>query len=750
VTSNSPATAPIVRELDELLLDAKVSIPRPRRGAVSRSELIDVARASDCRVIGITAPPGYGKSTLLVQWANAEDRQVGWVSLDRLDDDPGVLLTLLASAFVKASSSNQELIADVSGVGISILGRAAPRFTSVLRTSPIPFVLMLDDVHELQSSACHDVLSMVISAIPPGSQLVATSRFEQPDMPRLRASGDALEFVASDLALGATGAQQIFSEAKVSLTMEQAAELTDRTEGWPVGLYLAALIAREDSGDHKLEVSGEDRYVADYLYRESLSRLPEATQHFLRSTAVPDRFTASLCDALLEEHGAQEQLHALEGASMFLIPLDRRRDWYRYHSLFREFLLGELRRVEPEALTKLHLRAADWYESNGHPAMAVEHLLSTTERERCIHLVAKLTLSTYQAGQMSTVLRWLATLGDAAIESYPPLAVLAGWMATLSGHTQEAERWAAFIDSATFDGTPVDGTASFESSRAMLRGFMCPVDPEQMASDATLAVAQEPAWSRWRDIALGLLGEAHLLDGEDDKAASVFTESSSLREAETGNADSLVLSESELALLAMHDGRWSEAAKHLQLALDTVDEHRMHDYPPSLLAFAAAARLSVHRGDLADANRRLTQAMRARQYCTFVLPFVAVRVRLQLAQVYLALADRTTARHLLREIDDILLRRPNLGLLVDQVEKFRLILTSSTEIGATGASPLSPAELRLLPYLQTHLTIREIGERLFVSRNTVSSEVASIYRKLAVSSRSEAVEQATMIGLLGG
>jgi LuxR family maltose regulon positive regulatory protein len=283
----------------------------------------------------------------------------------------------------------------------------------------------------------------------------------------------------------------------------------------------------------------------------------------------------------------------------------------------------------------------------------------------------------------------------------------------------------------------------------MLRTFMCAAGPEQAMTDATLAVAQEPPWSVWRDQALCLYGEAHLLTGDVDRAGALFAEASAAA-ARLSNADVLVLSESELALLAMDDGRWSAVAKHLQLALVTVDEHRMHDYPTSVLAFVGAARLSVHRGDLKEANRRLTQAMRARPSCTFVLPYLAVRVRLYLAQVYLALAQRTTARHLLREIDDILLRRPALGVLVDQVSEFRRILTSSGQMGATGGSPLSPAELRLLPYLQTHLTIREIGERLYVSRNTVSSEVASIYRKLGVSSRSEAVEQATMLGLLGG
>ncbi len=176
----------------------------------------------------------------------------------------------------------------------------------------------------------------------------------------------------------------------------------------------------------------------------------------------------------------------------------------------------------------------------------------------------------------------------------------------------------------------------------------------------------------------------------------------------------------------------------------------MHDYVTSVLAFALAARLAVHRGDLKEADRQLTQAMRARPSCTFVLPWLAVRVRLQLAKVHRTIGDLATARHLLQEIDDVLLHRPALGTLVDEVAEFRRLVTASTPEGAVGGTPLTPAELRLLPYLQTHLTIREIGERLFVSRNTVSTEVGSIYRKLGVSSRGDAVAQAMKIGLLGG
>jgi LuxR family maltose regulon positive regulatory protein len=543
-------------------------------------------------------------------------------------------------------------------------------------------------------------------------------------------------------------AEQIFAQAHVSISRGAAAAVTERTEGWPAGLYLAAMIARASTGQGPT-VSGDDRFVADYLYRESLSQLPESTQQFLRRTAVLDQLCAPLCDALLDESNSQDRLRELEASNAFLIQLDRRREWYRYHALFREFLLGELHRAEPDVIMKLHLRAADWYEANGSPALALEHLLNiTTQRDRCVQLVTQLAIPTYKAGHMSTVQRWLAAIGDPAIEDFPPLAVIAGWVAALTGQTVEAQRWAALLDAAPLDPAPVEGT-SFDSARRMLRAVMCAAGPEQMMSEASTAVAQEPPWSPWRDTALYLNAEAHLLTGDVDQACALFAEASSVA-ATNSNADCLVLSESELALVAMDRGRWEEAAERLERALAVVDEHRMHDYATSVLVVAVAARHAVHRGELEQADHLIARAMRARPSCTFVMPFMAVGVRLQLAKVHLARGDVSTARHLLREIDDILLHRPDLGAQVEEVAALRGLLTSSTQAGAGSGPPLTAAELRLLPYLQTHLTLAEIGERLFVSRNTVGSEVTSIYRKLGVSSRADAVRQATAVGLLGG
>ncbi len=734
-------------ELDAVLLEAKLSIPQPRPGSVSRARLIDRARASEKRVVGITAPAGYGKSTLLAQWVEAEQRPVGWVSLDRLDDDPSALLGLLASAYGQISGQ-PGVLADVAGLGVSALGRAAPRVAAAFRTSPVSFVLILDDLHELRSAACHDVLSVVISGIPEGSQLVAASRFEQPHLPRLRASGDAVELVSSDLALDAFGAEQIFSDAKVPITPEMAAAVTARTEGWPVGLYLAASIAGDTHGDVSL-ITGDDRFVADYLYSESLAHLPEPTQQFLRRTAIVDQLCAPLCDAILGESGAQTQLAGLEATSLFLVPLDRRRGWYRYHALFREFLLGELRRVEPEIVDTLHLRAADWYESNGSLSLALEHLVNTSERERCVTLAAQLLLPTFQAGQLLTVQRWLTALGRPAIQDHPPLAALAGWFAALTGSTAEAQRWAAVVDAAAFDLPPMDGTASFESARAMLKALLCRAGPEQMAADATSAAAQEPPWSAWRAVALALSAEAQLLLADTDQATRLFTEASTAA-AQLGNVNTFILSHAELAVLAMDRGRWEEASQHLELALGTIEEHSVHDYAMSVPAFGAAARLAVHRGDRKEADRQLTQAMRARPTCTFAMPWLAVRVRLQLAKVHAAMADEGSARQLLVEIDDILAHRPALGASADEVSRLRQTLGSAAHATASAGTPLTPAELRLLPYLQTHLSFREIAARLFLSRNTIATEAGSVYRKLGVSSRSDAVQRATAIGLLGG
>ena len=600
---DAPALVTSEVELDRQLLDAKLTAPRlARRSPVSRAPLVAAARSSDRRIVAVTAPAGYGKSTLLAQWANAETRPVAWVSLDRFDDDPIALLVVLASAYGRITPGAEHLADAVRGYGGSALGRAAPLIATALRASRTPFVLMLDDLHELQDPACHDVLSVVIAGIPPGSQLVAASRAEQPHLAHSRAFGESMEITAVDLAFDATGAREVFADANLALSPEEALEVVERTEGWPVGVFLAAAIMRDGGAQ---VVSGDDRFIADYLYQEALMSLPEHQQRFLRRTAVLENLSAPLCDAVLGTDDAGVALRELAASNAFLVPLDRRREWYRYHGLFREFLLSELARVEPDLIPELRVRAASWFEEHAAPAVAVEYLLDVpSERTRAIHLVAATTLGAYQLGLLTTVQRWYRTIGDRAIEEYPPLAVFAGWITALAGQADEADRWAAVLESASYDLPPDDGSASLESARAMLRSFMCPAGPGQAMEDARLAVASEPSTSPWRDQALILLGEAHLLAGDLEQAEVAFTAGSTVASAH-GNTDGVVLSESELAVLTMDDGRWVEGAGHVQAALEAIEANGMEDYSMSVLAFAEAARLALHRGDLDEVHRQL-------------------------------------------------------------------------------------------------------------------------------------------------
>jgi LuxR family transcriptional regulator, maltose regulon positive regulatory protein len=366
-----------------------------------------------------------------------------------------------------------------------------------------------------------------------------------------------------------------------------------------------------------------------------------------------------------------------------------------------------------------------------------------------VRLVTKLAHPTCMAGQFSTLQRWLRAIGDVNIERYPPLAAQRCWGCVNTGDTTGAARWAAVVNAASFDGAPGDGSASFDSARAMLRAFMCAAGPEQMMADAAFAVAQEPPWSPWRDTAMAVLAEAHLLAGHLDQARAAFAEASRTA-AQNGNVDTIPECESQLAWLAMDRGQWQEAASRVGLALATIEHNRLQDYVTSIRAFPAAARLALHRGDRKEAHWQLARAMRIRTTATYVMPYHAVGSRLQLARVYLAIADPGTARQLLREIDDILTRRPALGTLIGEVDEFRRAVASSAAPGTADPPPLTPAELRLLPYLETHLTADMIASRLFISSHTVKTEIKAVYRKLGVSSRNDAVQKATAIGLLGG
>jgi LuxR family maltose regulon positive regulatory protein len=462
---------------------------------------------------------------------------------------------------------------------------------------------------------------------------------------------------------------------------------------------------------------------------------------------VLDELCGSLCDRTLASSGSAEALVSIEQTNRFLVPLDHRREWYRYHRLFRDLLQAELVRAEPGLVAELHRRAADWYEENGRPETAVEHVIASGDRERAAHLVCRSALPAYQSGHLTTASRWLTRFTEEEVEQHPWLAVTAGWICAYTGRPMEAVRWAAAAERGSYTGPPPDGSASIESARAFLRAAMCPNGVAALVGDAELIESAEPQWSPWRPSALVHVFFARQLSGDNEAAEAALENLIAL--VEPMNHTNMPFALTQRSLMAMDRGEWCAASADLERARALIAKLHIQEYGASAAAFAASARLAAHDQDLDAARDYLAHAMRLRPQYTWALPVLATKLRLELARVLLALADPAGARSVLREVDEILRHRPELGTLNLEIDNLRHRLNTSPG-GTAGVTSLSPAELRLLPYLQTHLTHREIGQRLYISMNTVRTHTKSIYRKLNVSTRTGAVEKARLVGLLAG
>ena len=698
-------------------------------------------------VAAVSAPAGYGKSTLMVEWVRRDPRPSAWLSLDSSIDDPTALFRLLAAALGSLFAVEPAVFDDLESPGVSVLSRVVPRLTASMLTAR-PFLLVLDDLHELEDLVCRDALNLLVDHLPSGATVAVTSRAEVwLDLARRRAHGDLLEVGPPQLAFDVDEASQLLAAAGVELERDVVRELHRRTEGWPAGLYLGALALRDTDDPAKaLEMfAGDDRFVADYLRAEILEHTPEDVRLFLTRTAVLDQLCGPLCDCVLGSSGSAATLSTLEQSNLFLLPLDRRREWYRYHGLFRDLLRAELARAEPDVVPELHRRAADWYEAGGDYEAAMGHARASGDTERAARLFGRWYLPTLFSGRLRATDRWVRQFNEDEVQRYPWLAVLAGWNCAFTGRPVEAARWADVAERSSYDGPTPDGSASFASARAQLRAAMCARGASAMMDDAEFAVSQEPAGSPRRRSALHALLWARQLTGDQEAIESAAEQW--LDAVEPYRNSGLALPLAEHSLVAITRGDWGTATADLERARACIVEWKIHEHSLAALTFVASARVAVHDGDQQSAREYLAQAMRLRVQATWAFPTFAVRFRLELARLLTAQADPAGARNLLREIDEIVRRRPGLGVLVQQVDGLRRQL-STMPAGNVGVSSLSPAELRLLPYLQTHLTHEQIGKRLYVSINTVRSQTQSIYRKLDVSSRSAAVEQARLVGLL--
>jgi LuxR family maltose regulon positive regulatory protein len=732
------------------IFESRIHVPDVRPDSVSRTALVNRLRArTSGRVVSVVAPAGYGKTTLLTQWAARDQRPFVWVTADSRDDDPVVLLRHLAAAFDLVSPLDREVLDALVSPGPSIWTAAVPRLAKAISEVSEPVVLVLDDAHLVRDRDAADAVYALAEHLPVGSVLATAARVPPPlPIASLRAAGRLLELRADDLALTRRETEALLRGAGLDLSSTQIDELACQTEGWAAALSLV-IFSLTDAAQRKgtnASTPAHDGFVAEYMETEYFSSLTADELDFLRKTAVLDHVCASLCDAALGVSDSVSKLVTLARTNLFIVPLDGSQDWYRCHRMLRDLLRRHLAERDPEATPALHDRAADWFEAHGDQESALDHASDAGDLDRVARLTTALALPVYDNGRTTTVQRWLARFDDdEMLERYPAVAAHGARVHALCGRTEEAERWLAAAESgAERPGRPA---AVVRPWIAALRATFCRDGVDQMLADAELALGALPDRSEWRPGTLLVRGAAHAFTGDHASADSDFADAA-VASDRLGQTETHLLAYAERSLLAGALGD-ADAAEALALApRDNQGGDRGTGFSTAAIHLAATARAHLRHGRWDAARAQLAKAQQLTPLLNDGLPWLAVQARLELARAYVTLRDVGAARALIAEIDEVLELRPALGSLVDDVDDLRAEIAAIPRVEPGRASGLTGAELRLLPLLATHLSFREMGSKLYVSRNTIKTQAISVYRKLGVCTRSEAVDRAGELGLI--
>src|SRR3954447_18906024 len=519
-------------------LESRLRPPPRRPGPVQRTALLNRLRVvPGPPVVVVNAPPGYGKTTLLADWARRDERAFAWLSVDATDDDPHSLLGSLAAALDHVDVCDPS-VADAAVARRFDAHAKLARISRGLSARNAPIVLVLDDVHRIAGPRSLDVLSKLVTALPAGTQLVLSGRAEPPlPLARLRAEGLLTEIGVAELRLAPREVSALLRAAGLELADDDVRGLEESTEGWPAGLYLAALALRSRDVDTP-RVGGADRFLTDYFRLEAPADLPAVDVEFLLRASVLEEMSGPVCDAVLQRSGSAHELESLERSNLFVIPLDRERRAYRFHRLFREMLQADLARSEPRAVAGLNERAADWAEEHGDVQAAIDYARTAGDLERVVRLVESSALRFVGAGEIETVSGWLAALAEADVGRGPPaIAYLSAFTNAIIGDPDAAERSARVAERSRTVGAMPDGSASADPWAALLRATFGRGGPAAMRDDADLAVATLAPESMLRPYALLHGGLARLLLGEHEAADKAFQAA-----AEAGAANGAMVS----------------------------------------------------------------------------------------------------------------------------------------------------------------------------------------------------------------
>jgi len=668
--SGEPVTSPP-------LLETKFYAPRWRPGSVARPRLLArLDRGTHVRLTLVSAPAGFGKTALLAEWlasAEAHGRRVAWLSLDRGDSQPASFWTYLVTALRQVEpnigSGTLALLQAPQSVGTEqLLGG----LVNELAALPHELIVVLEDYHLVESSHVHEGVAFLLDHLPPTVHVVITSRADPPlPLARFRARGDLIEIRASDLRFTAEEAAVFLKDAMgLTLSTQDVARLETRAEGWIAGLQLAALSmqGRDDVEEFIAAFTGNDRYIVDYLVEEVLERQPDDIRRFLLATSILERLSGPLCDVVTGIEGSTALLAGLERSNLFVVPLDDRREWYRYHHLFADVLQAHLRKEQAAQVAVLHQRASAWFEQQGEFFHAIRHAFAAADLERAASLVERVLPTVLESRQEVMLREWLKALPDDLLRRRPVLSVAYattlmkfGELEAVESRLIDAERCLdsarhidtaarpstapVFVDEQQFRALP-GMIAVYRAGVAQLRG-----DLDETIRHARLALDLIPEEDHLgRGAATSLLGLALWGSGNLEEAHSTFT-AGMARVRMIGYVPDTIASTIGFAQMRIGQGRLRDAYETYERSLQFVAEQGEPVPPGTGDLHVGISELYCERNDLQGAVQHLMTSQALGE--SAALPEHRFRWHVAMADVREAQGDLVGALERLRDADQL-------------------------------------------------------------------------------------------------
>lgn len=732
------------------MIEPKLMPPRVHAGMLRRARLLqtlDEARAAPLTVIN--AGVGYGKTTLARSWCTERPEAVIWLTLDAADDDPARLWTHLATGVERLGTGlGLRALSSLAAPGARV-DTAVDELMNGLVAYDRPATIVLDDLHAVRSEPSLRSIGHAIDRMPANARMVASTRSDPAiGLARLRARRDLVEVRARELTFTVDETRELLAREGIQLSDCSVEVLAERTEGWPAGLYLAALWLRDlDDPDAGVrEFAGSARQVGDYLTDEVLSGLAPDVRDFLLRTSVLGRFTPAMCNGVLGRDDSEAVLARLSRSNMFLVALDARGEWYRYHHLFGEVLQLELGR---EAALELRRRAAGWCREHGLVEDAIGYAAAAEDAAMVAQLLDDHHLEFIWGARLGQYLGWMRWLPPDVLERYPVLPAAgalasavqalpeietARLLAVAEGiRSRSPELWSPYVETAV-DVTRAAAIPGGDVGGAVQCGRIALAAAR--AGNEVLAVG-----------ALGALTQALFFSGDLDEARRNALEVVERPEAASrpfGYLGSLGL----LSLVDAERERFESAEAWARQALSFARERFLADTWVAGLAHLGLALACAGTGRLDEAEREAERGETLRRSPQPTVGhahalLVLAQIRVSRSRLARAASDLERAQRAISEFAD----PGRLPALADAVEQQLAAARLSAGDRSLVEEP-SPAELAVLRGLAAGLSRREIGEQLFISLNTVKSHTRELYRKLGVSSHAEAVARAEALGLL--